>query len=165
MSDSPTRARKFNDEEVALIIKRATELQQTQDVAAEPSTALSLSEVEQIAREAGIDPMLIRQAAHGLDRPSAETSRPSIWVGSPTRLIFERVVDGELAVDDYEPLINGQQERDLFQKVTTPFEQYIEISDRGAALLEGKQDLLLGKPGLLHGFRSLPNKDPGGTVL
>lgn len=97
--------RKFSEEEVALIIKRAAELQQTQQVEAEPSNALTLTEVEQIAREAGIDPKLIRQAAHGLDRPS-ETSRPSPWLGAPTHLVFERVVDGEIPVDDFEPLIN-----------------------------------------------------------
>lgn len=105
MAEPRSRDRKFNDEEVALIIKRAAELQQTQAVESEPSNALTLTEVEQIAREAGIDPKLIRQAAHGLDRPS-ETSRPSPWVGAPTHLVFERVVDGELSVDDYEPLIN-----------------------------------------------------------
>lgn len=105
MADLPAQNRKFNDEEVALIIKRAAELQQTEQVAQEPSTALTLSEVEQIAREAGIDPRLIRQAAHLLDRPS-ETSRPSPWVGAPTHLVFERAVDGEIPVDDFEPLIN-----------------------------------------------------------
>jgi hypothetical protein len=97
--------RKFSEEEVALIIKRAAELQQTQQIESEPSNALTLSEVEQIAREAGIDPKLIRQAAHGLDRPS-ETARPSPWLGAATRLVFERVIDGEISVDEFEPLIN-----------------------------------------------------------
>ena len=105
MTDRSTGDRKFNDEEVALIIKRAAELQQTQQIEQEPSNALTLAEVEQIAREAGIDPKLIRQAAHGLERP-AETTRPSAWVGAPTRIVFERVIDGEIPVDDYEPIIN-----------------------------------------------------------
>ncbi|MEO8192821.1 MAG: hypothetical protein ABI681_03145 [Gemmatimonadales bacterium] len=105
MPDAPGRDRKFNDEEVALIIKRAAELQQTEQVEQEPGNSLSLSEVEQIATEAGIDPRLIRRAAQGLDRPS-ETVRPSPWVGAPTRLVFERVVDGEIPIDDYEPLVN-----------------------------------------------------------
>ena len=104
MAEPKSRDRKFNDEEVALIIKRAAELQQTQIVESEPSNAMTLTEVEQIAREAGIDPKLIRQAAHGLDRPS-ETSRPSPWLGAPTRLVFERVIDGEIPVDDFEPLL------------------------------------------------------------
>ena len=105
MAEPAARDRKFSEEEVALIIKRAAELQQTQQVESEPSNALTLTEVEQIAREAGIDPKLIRQAAIGLDRPS-ETSRPSPWVGAPTHLVFERVVEGEIPVEDFEPLIN-----------------------------------------------------------
>jgi hypothetical protein len=98
------RERRFNEEEVALIIKRAAELQQTEQTERDPSTALSLSDVEQIAREAGIDPKLVRRAALGLDQPST-TNRPSPWVGSPTRLVFERVVDGEISVDEFESLI------------------------------------------------------------
>jgi hypothetical protein len=105
MTDQSARDRKFSEEEVALIIKRAAELQQTQQIEQEPSNALTLSEVEQIAREAGIDPKLIRQAAHGLERPP-EISRPSPWLGAPTRLVFERVIDGEIPVDDFEPIIN-----------------------------------------------------------
>jgi hypothetical protein len=104
MPDAAQRERKFNEEEVALIIKRAAELQQTEQAEQEPGTALSLSEVEQIAREAGIDPMLIRRAAVGLDQPP-QTNRPSAWVGSPTRLVFERVVEGEVAIEEFEPLI------------------------------------------------------------
>jgi hypothetical protein len=105
MADTGERDRKFNDEEVALIIKRAAELQQTEQAEAEPGNAMTLAEVEQIAQEAGIDPRLIRRAAQGLDRP-IETNRPSPWVGAPTRLVFERVVDGEIPVDEFEPLVN-----------------------------------------------------------
>jgi len=105
MADSPVKDRKFNDEEVALIIKRAAELQQTEEAADEPANALSLSEVEQIAKEAGIDPLLIRRAALTLDRP-AEVNRPSVWAGAPTRLVFERVVDGEVSPDAFEMLID-----------------------------------------------------------
>jgi hypothetical protein len=105
MADSPKRERKFNDEEVALIIKRAAELQQTEQASEEPGNALSLSEVEEIAKEAGIDPRLIRRAAQGLERPS-ETSRPSPWIGAPTRIVFERVVDGEIPVEEFESLVN-----------------------------------------------------------
>jgi hypothetical protein len=105
MAESPKAERRFSDEEVALLIKRAAELQQTEQVAQESSTALTLSEVEQIAREAGIDPLLIRRAAHGLDRPP-ETSRKGSWAGAPTRIVFERVVDGEMSIDEFEPLVN-----------------------------------------------------------
>jgi hypothetical protein len=105
MADAPGKDRKFNDEEVALIIKRAAELQQTEQVASESSSALTLSEVEQIAKEAGIDPMLIRRAALSLDSPST-VNRPSIWAGAPTRLVFERVVDGEVSPEMFETLVD-----------------------------------------------------------
>lgn len=106
MPDNPRRERerRFNEEEVALIIKRAAELQQTEQVEQDTGHALSLTDVEQIAREAGIDPKLVRRAALGLDQPST-TNRPNPWVGSPTRLVFERVVDGEIPIEEFEPLI------------------------------------------------------------
>ena len=104
MADAPA-SRRFNDEEVALIIKRAAELQQTEQVAEDPAHSMSLEEVEQIAREAGIDARLIRRAAQGLDRP-LDANRPSPWAGAPTRLVFERVVDGEIPVDAFEQLVN-----------------------------------------------------------
>ena len=104
MSNLPSKDRQFSDEEVALIIKRAAELQQTEQVEQEPATTMSLAEVEQIASEAGIDPRLIRRAAQGLERPQ-EVNRPSAFAGAPTRLVFERVVDGEIQVEDFEMLI------------------------------------------------------------
>jgi hypothetical protein len=103
--DSSAGNRRFNDEEVALIIKRAAELQQTEQVAQDPSSSLSLKEVEDIAREAGIDPALIRRAANTLDQRN-EVNRPSPWVGAPTRIVYERVVDGEITSDAYEPIVN-----------------------------------------------------------
>ena len=105
MADAPGSNRRFNDEEVALIIKRAAELQQTEAIADDPASALTLAEVEQIAKEAGIDPSLIRRAALTLDRPG-EVNRPSPWAGAPTRLVFERVVDGEISTEEYEGLID-----------------------------------------------------------
>ena len=105
MPDAAGSNRKFSEEEVALIIKRAAELQQTEETAEEPGNALTLAEVEQIAKEAGIDPLLIRRAAQSLGRPEV-TNRPSPWAGAPTRFVFERVVDGEITSDVYEDLID-----------------------------------------------------------
>lgn len=105
MTDSTGDSRRFSEEEVALIVKRAAELQHTEQSEREPGNAMTLSEIEQIAKEAGIDPRLIRRAAQGIDRP-AETNRPSPWVGAPTRLVFERVVDGEISSEHHESLVN-----------------------------------------------------------
>jgi hypothetical protein len=105
MVEPPGRDRRFNEEEVALIIKRAAELQQTEQTEHDPGNALSLTEVEQIAREAGIDPRLIRRAALGLEHVQ-RTNRPSPWLGAPTHIVFERVVEGEVSSDEFETLVN-----------------------------------------------------------
>ena len=55
MADTPKRERRFNDQEVALIIKRAAELQQTEQSDQDTGNALSLTEVEEIAHEAGME--------------------------------------------------------------------------------------------------------------
>ena len=104
MPDESKRERRFSEEEVALIIKHAAELQQTEESEQESGGALSLSEIEQIAREAGIEPTLVRRAALGLDNP-LPTNRPSPWLGAPTRLVFEKVVDGEIPIEEFETII------------------------------------------------------------
>ena len=53
----PADGRKFNDQEVALIIKRAAELQQTEQLEQEPANAMTLGEIEQIARQHGMRTM------------------------------------------------------------------------------------------------------------
>lgn len=98
--------RKFSEEEVALIIKRAAEMQSEQVEQSDTGHALTLSEVEDIAKEAGIDSRLIRRAAQSLDHHTETSNRPSPWLGAPTQLVFETVVDGEIGPDDHEALVN-----------------------------------------------------------
>src|SRR5215207_6208162 len=69
-------SRRFNEKEVAQIIKRASELQQ-EDSPIESSAGMSLVELEQVAREAGLDPALV----------------------------LERTIDGEVSSDEYEALV------------------------------------------------------------
>lgn len=104
MSDpSQLPGRRFNEKEVADIIKRASELQQLESTA-ESTTGMSLAELEQVAREAGLDPALVRRAATDLDtRVSDQT--PSAFIGAPTNLVLERTIDGEMPVDEYETVV------------------------------------------------------------
>jgi hypothetical protein len=100
-------SRRFNEKEVALIIKRASELQQT-ETTTESNTGMSLAELEQVAREAGLDPELVRRAAADLDtRVSDQT--PSRFLGSPTVLRLERTIDGEVPAEEYEPMVLEMQ--------------------------------------------------------
>jgi hypothetical protein len=96
-------SRRFSEKEVALIIKRASELQQD-EAPAESTTGMSLAELEQVAREAGLDPALVRRAATDLDTRVTQ-QEPSRFIGAPTNLHLERTIEGEVPVDEYEPMV------------------------------------------------------------
>lgn len=98
-------ARRYTDQEVTLVIKRAAELQvQESERTEQRASGLSLGELEQVAREAGLDPALIRQAATELDTRNS-TSPHSPFVGAPTVITIERTVRGEVSVDQYEAIV------------------------------------------------------------
>jgi len=96
-------SRRYNEKEVADIIKRASELQQVESTA-ESTSGMSLTELEQVAREAGLDPALVRRAATDLDTRVTDQN-PSPFIGAPTNLALERTIDGEVPVDEYETLV------------------------------------------------------------
>lgn len=108
-ADSPDRnavgARKYTDQEVALVIKRAAELQMQESEQSESRAAgLSLTELEQVAREAGLDPALVRRAAADLDTRNS-TSPHSRFLGGPSIITIERTISGEVSADDYELIV------------------------------------------------------------
>ena len=65
--------------------------------------ALSLAEVEAIARESGIDPCLVRQAARDLE-DERQTGFGTRLAGAPVRRTFERAIDGEISARHHEQL-------------------------------------------------------------
>ena len=100
-------SRRFNEKEVALIIKRASELQQN-EATTESNTGMSLAELEQVAREAGLDPALVRRAAADLDTRVTD-QEPNRVLGAPSVLRLERTIDGEVPVEEYEPMVLEMQ--------------------------------------------------------
>jgi hypothetical protein len=94
--------RKYRDDEIAQILQRAAALDRKRQL--EPAT-LSLAEVETIARESGIDPGLVRQAARDLEN-EREAGLGTRLAGVPVRRTFERVVEGEISADHHEQLAN-----------------------------------------------------------
>lgn len=96
-------SRRYNEKEVGEIIKRASELQQLESTS-ESTTGMSLTELEQVAREAGLDPALVRRAATDLDTRVSD-QKPSAFIGAPTNLALERTIDGEIPVEEYETLV------------------------------------------------------------
>jgi serine/threonine protein kinase len=105
--------RRYRSDEIDEIVKRASELE-----ASSPTStgAMTIGGVEAIAREVGISPALVRSAAASLTPPAssrdvapvpAPVSTPlNRLIGGPTRLRYDRVVDGELAESDYLLLVD-----------------------------------------------------------
>lgn len=119
MSHSDDSSRRYGDREVGLILKRATELQ---DTAPEPSGAgLSLEELEEIALEAGIDPSHLRRAATEVESGAASSSLATAFLGTSPTVSMERVIRGEIAEDVFEILLPEIQRLDTGQGVPSLF--------------------------------------------
>jgi hypothetical protein len=91
--------RRYADAETALILKRAAELQGT----AEPPTSPTLTDLQQIADEAGIEPRYVRQAAAEL----ASSSRGGGVAASSTSLQLQRAVPGEIPTSAFDLLVEA----------------------------------------------------------
>lgn len=102
MSD-PTQ-RRFDESEVSVILRRAGEMQEAQSGSA---TGMTLADLEEVAREAGLDPALVRRAAADLavTGGAAPATPVSRFLGATTHLRYERIVDGELSADAYEVVV------------------------------------------------------------
>ena len=100
--------RRYDKDEVEEIVKRATELEATKTA----SGAMTIGSVEALAGEVGVAPDLVRAAADSLRRPSTPNpaaraaNKPNPWIAGPTRLHFERAVEGELPEEEYETVVD-----------------------------------------------------------
>lgn len=100
MNDVPDPAdRRYADAETALILKRAAELQGT----APPPTSPTLTDLQQIADEAGIEPRYVRQAAAEL----AAAPQGGGIAPSSTSLRLERVVAGEVPASSLDAVVEA----------------------------------------------------------
>jgi hypothetical protein len=101
MSDPITRTRRFDEREITKILERAAELQHRAPVERTDAAGLTLTELEQVAAEAGIDPRHVRAAATALDQEAPLTGA---LLGAPMRIELERTVDREVQPAAYEAL-------------------------------------------------------------
>lgn len=102
---APAPRRRYSDGEVQEIVKRASELEASSPTA---SGAMTIGGVEALAAEVGIAPQAIREAERSLRATPGEAplpARPNRWIGGPTSLMYERVVEGELLEEDYPALV------------------------------------------------------------
>lgn len=101
--------RRYTDEEVKRLFLRASELESQSPRLPTPADGPTLRDLEVIAAEAGLDPALLRKAAHELD--GARTGAPppagggSLFLGAPHSVEFERVVPGEAPSQLLEALV------------------------------------------------------------
>ena len=100
--------RRYSEGEVHEIVKRATELEATTPTA---SGALTIGGVEALAAEVGVRPEVVREAAASLRASRApvapfESGKLRRLIGGPTRIHFERVVEGELPETEYQTVVD-----------------------------------------------------------
>lgn len=95
---------RFDDRDVSRILKRAAQLQRAEPSAPDP-TGLSLSELTEIAREAGIDPAAVRQAALEVRHGGGEPSVGERLAGAPMRLAIEEVVAAVTPSETFDALV------------------------------------------------------------
>src|SRR5690606_14378349 len=83
--------RTYSEQEVRDVLQRAAELQMHAARRVDNSVGLTLSELEQIAHESGLDPTFVRQAASEFDEPAHDLFSSSTGT-TPTHVIIERWV-------------------------------------------------------------------------
>ena len=106
MSD-PIPPRVYGEKEVGRLLERATELQHVS--APSGTSGLTLAELEQIAAEAGIDPMYLRRAAQELE---AGPEGSTVWtkiVGDQLMLVRQVTLQGELPEAGFERIVSTIQ--------------------------------------------------------
>jgi len=100
--------RRYTDNEVQEIVKRASEIEATNPTA---GGTMTVGGVEALAAEVGIAPEAVRQAALALRTSSPGTTGPRAplppnpWIGGPTRLSCERVVEGEVPDSEFPTMV------------------------------------------------------------
>lgn len=106
MNDSPRLpARLFDEDEVGRILKRATELHREEPLAPGSGGGMSLEELEDIAREAGIDPRHLRRAAMEVGGGPDDEPVWTRFFGTRPTIVLESEVAGEMDPGDFERVV------------------------------------------------------------
>lgn len=98
-------SRRYGDEAVRRLLELATKLQEEEagHGRGKHHDGLTLAQIQEAAAEVGIDPMFVQRAAARMDLSG--TSEPEVWwawlAGTPLTIRTERVVPGEIAVEDF----------------------------------------------------------------
>ncbi|MEM7415286.1 MAG: hypothetical protein AAF389_07305 [Gemmatimonadota bacterium] len=107
MNEPGNLPRVYGEKEIGQILQRATELQHQEPSA--PAAGVTLSELEEIAVEAGIDPKFLRRAAVEIDAGVTDTSFWTKVVGDEMLLVREMTLRGEFADSGFERIVSTIQ--------------------------------------------------------
>lgn len=108
MNDHEAPPRLYGEQEIGRILKRATELQHREPTAP-AAGGMTLSELEEIAAEAGIDPRYLRRAASEIEGGIGD---PSVWrrvVGDDLVVMREIELEGEVSDEGFERIVAAIQ--------------------------------------------------------
>ena len=100
--------RKFRPDEIEAIVNRAAEIEASNPTS---SGSMTMGGVEQVARDVGIDTRHVRSALAMMNprgkmrESSMQRPKRNILIGGPTRLLFERVIEGEVSDADFPVLV------------------------------------------------------------
>jgi serine/threonine protein kinase len=110
LQEAPKRSKKYREQEVREIIKRASELELDHPT---EQGVLSVGGMEQVAAEAGIPPARVQAAARDLSTPSGpslparpEKSQWAWFLGRSAKIRIERVVEGEVSEEEFPALVD-----------------------------------------------------------
>ncbi len=98
MKNSASDDRRYSDEEFALILRKASELQERGPRPPSSRGGMSLAEIQAIAAEAGIDAQLVAQTASLL--PTRGSDRAARVLGGPSSYHLEHSTAGEISQED-----------------------------------------------------------------
>ena len=93
--------RQYGADEVQEILQRTSSLERKKQL---ERPTMELTEIEAIAKEAGLDPAMVRRAAQEFELKRGENSLGTRFAGAPLRQVFEREVEGELTTATHEVL-------------------------------------------------------------
>ena len=151
MAETPIDERKFSDEEVREILKKAVEKAPSRALA--KSEGLSLGELKTIGEEVGIDPSRLEDAARAI--ALGDKNQPNKILGGPTVLNFERKVEGEFDPDDAPEILSvirrTMSEQGKVEEIRGSLEwsakgdasaRYVTLSSReGTTTIQGSSNL------------------------
>ena len=98
------KERTYTKEEIEALLERAAELHAQEAKSTNDKPGLTLSEIEDVAAESGIDPLLVRQAAtemSGAPRASSLKTRET----TATHNVVERIIPGTLKPEAWEDIV------------------------------------------------------------